>query len=116
MRAIPKNFNTNETISFCLSRFLLPRVEFFFKLPWNAWTVYRKQFPLRLAYANTYNSAIGLTLNKVVLDLRSEVFSHGQLYTGMTRIRGREHGMVLANETGASIFHTVNVAYQELLL
>jgi len=70
-----------------LTRFLLPRVEFFFKLPGNTWTVYRKQFPLRLAYANTYNSAIGLTLNRAVFDLRTEVFSHGQLYTSHKLLR-----------------------------
>jgi hypothetical protein len=50
------------------------------------WTIERRQFPLRLAYATTFNSCQGLTLDRVVLDLRTDVFAHGQLYT---RVRNR---------------------------
>ena len=40
----------------------------------------RKQFPLRLAYAMTYN------LSKVLLDVTSPPFSHGQLYVALSRV------------------------------
>ncbi|KAI8814704.1 hypothetical protein BJ742DRAFT_665935, partial [Cladochytrium replicatum] len=36
-----------------------------------------RQYPIQLAYATTFNSC---TLDKVMVDLRKLVFSHGQLY------------------------------------
>jgi hypothetical protein len=54
--------------------------------PHASWTVHRLQFPLRLAYAMTFNGCQGLTLDKTVLDLCCEVFTHGQLYTALSRI------------------------------
>ena len=47
------------------SLFLLPRMDFFFNVPYTPWKVHRKQFPLRLSYSNTFNSAQGLTLGTV---------------------------------------------------
>ncbi|CAG8835143.1 13400_t:CDS:1, partial [Racocetra persica] len=64
---------------------ILPRINFYFQPDYCSWTVYRKQFPLRLAYATTFNSCQGLTLDRVVIDLRTHVFAHGQLYTALSR-------------------------------
>ncbi|KAG2096015.1 hypothetical protein BD769DRAFT_1369636, partial [Suillus cothurnatus] len=47
----------------------------------------RLQFPLRVAYATTFNGCQGLTPDKTVLDLRRDVFAHGQLHTALSRIR-----------------------------
>ena len=47
----------------------------------------RTQFPLRLAYAFTYNRSQGQTLNKVLLDCRIPSFEHGHLYVAMSRHR-----------------------------
>jgi hypothetical protein len=47
----------------------------------------RCQFPLAPAYATTFNSCQGLTLDIVGVDLTRPVFSHGQLYTALSRIR-----------------------------
>ena len=76
-------------------------------------TLFRKQFPLAPAYATTFNSCQGLTLDRVGVDLTRPVFSHGQLYTALTRIRTREHALVrlTPGETSAR-----NVTYKELLL
>ncbi|XP_058790002.1 uncharacterized protein LOC131663549 [Phymastichus coffea] len=38
----------------------------------------RRQFPVKLAFAMTINKAQGQTFKKVVIDLRKDVFSHGQ--------------------------------------
>ena len=54
----------------------------------------RRQFPLAPAYVTTFNSCQGLTLDRVAIDLTRPVFSHGQLYTALTRVRNRTHGLV----------------------
>ncbi|CAG8816580.1 7920_t:CDS:2 [Gigaspora margarita] len=63
---------------------LIPRINFYFQPDYCSWTVYRKQFPLRLAYSTTFNSYQGLTLNRAVIDLRTNIFAHGQLYIAIS--------------------------------
>ncbi|KZT26333.1 hypothetical protein NEOLEDRAFT_1063494 [Neolentinus lepideus HHB14362 ss-1] len=91
---------------------LIPRINFTYQLP-SGHTLLQRQFPLALAYTTTFNSCQGLTLDKVGIDLTRPVFSHGQLYTALSRIRTRYDGMVRmrAGETS-----TKNVTYHELLL
>ena len=48
-------------------------------------TFHRKQFPLRSCYAMTINKSQGQTLSRVGLDLRDDVFCHGQLYVALSR-------------------------------
>jgi len=95
--------------------FYIPRITFEFQPRNCPWTIQRRQFPLKLAYTSTFNSCKGLTLEKVVLDLRTNVFLHGQLYCSVSRGGHRNACMKLigkADETGAA----KNVVYQELLL
>ncbi len=47
----------------------------------------RKQFPIRLAISMTINKAQGQTFDKICLDLTKPVFSHDQLYVGLSRVR-----------------------------
>ena len=91
----------------------IPRIRFDFTPTHASWTVQRLQFPLRLAYATTFNSCQGLTLDRVGVDLTVPVFSHGQLYTALSRIRNRAHATVLLAVDGGD---TQNVTYNELLL
>ena len=97
-------FPTSEDI-------LIPRITFTAKLP-SGHTLHRQQFPLAPAYAATFNSCQGLTLDVAGVDLTTPVFSHGQLYTALSRIRHRNGGIVrlpLGTRTSR------NVTYRELL-
>jgi hypothetical protein len=92
----------------------IPRIRFEFTPQRTCWTVHRKQLPLRLAYACTFNSCAGLMLDRAVVDVRTPVFAHGQLYTALSRVRKREDCRVL-HPSGDDSF-TTNVVYKELLL
>lgn len=51
------------------------------------YTLHRHQFPVKLAYSMTINKSQGQTFEEVGIDLRSEVFNHGQLYVAISRTR-----------------------------
>ncbi|EJT96989.1 hypothetical protein DACRYDRAFT_29761, partial [Dacryopinax primogenitus] len=64
----------------------IPHIHFTFKPHCASWTVIHNQLPLCLAYATTFNSCQGLTLDRSVLDCCTDVFAHGQLYTALTHV------------------------------
>ena len=91
---------------------ILPRINFTYAIPGSGFTLCRKQFPLAPAYATTFNSCQGLTLDKVGVDVTNPVFSHGQLYTALSRIRKRQDGMLRIRRDASTV---ENVTYSELL-
>ena len=91
---------------------ILLRITFTYSIPGSGFTLCRRQFPLAPAYATTFNSCQGLTLDKVGVDATNPVFSHGQLYTALSRIRKREDGMLRVRRTATSV---ENVTFPELL-
>lgn len=68
-------------------QFPLPRICFRWPLAKGTTNIIRRQYPLRLAYASTFNGVQGSTLTRCVLDSRSSPFSHGQLYVALSRVR-----------------------------
>ncbi len=102
---------------FTPKRVSIPRILFKFQPMYSAITVLRRQFPLRLAYSLTFNKSQGQTLQKVGLDLRNDVFAHGQLYVALGRVRNRDSIKVLVPpkrviEGTAAV---ANIVYPELL-
>lgn len=53
-------------------------------------TFKRRQFPIKLAFAMTINKSQGQTFEQVGIDLRKDVFTHGQLYVAFSRVRSWE--------------------------
>ena len=77
-------------------------------------TIRRTQFPIRLAFIMTINKSQGQSLQTVGINLRSPVFSHGQLYVALSRTTDVRRLSVLflpENKEGL----TLNVWYPELL-
>ena len=67
------------------TRAFIPRLELAPKNPDLPFVLRRRQFPVKLAWCMTFNKAQGQTLQRVGLYLDRSVFSHGQLYVGLSR-------------------------------
>ena len=108
---LPKNENKT---------YLIPRINFKFSAGDTGIHILRKQFPIKLAYALTINKAQGETLNLAGIDLRDDVFAHGQLYVALSRVRNATSICILTTETkvrdNGCRLQTANPVYRELLI
>jgi hypothetical protein len=97
----------------------LPRIAFHFKLPYGqSFTMRRLQFPLRLAYCMTFNKSQGQTLQRVVVDITKQPFTHGHLYVILSRITAYFAIRFFCDQNSiiddAPIAH--NVVYKQVLI
>ena len=70
----------------------------------------RLQFPIRLAFAITINKTQEQSLELLGLYLRTDCFSHGQLYVAYSRV-GNPDNVFIYTETGT----TKNIVYPQVL-
>jgi len=81
-------------------------------------TLRRRQFPVRPAFAMTINKSQGQTLQRVGIFLRKPVFSHGQLYVALSRCGAAKGVSVMvpgADAVAGGGLYTPNVVYREVL-
>ncbi|GIL51222.1 hypothetical protein Vafri_7293, partial [Volvox africanus] len=76
----------------------------------NFGVVVRVQMPLKLAWALTVHKSQGMTLDKVVVNL-TNFFSHGMLYTALSRARGLE-GLQVIGDTDRKLDSRVTEWWQ----
>ena len=72
----------------------------------------RKQFPIKVCFAMTINKSQGQSLKTVGVDLRSSVFTHGQLYVALSRVTSAAGLHILLDD---KTHHAMNVVYPEIL-
>ncbi|XP_022014342.1 uncharacterized protein LOC110913832 [Helianthus annuus] len=75
----------------------------------------RRQFPVVVCFAMTINKSQGQSLSRVGLYLRQPVFTHGQLYVALSRVRTRDGvKMLILDKDGKPTNKTTNVVYKEI--
>ncbi|XP_029676945.1 uncharacterized protein LOC115243832 [Formica exsecta] len=77
-------------------------------------TFKRRQFPVKLAFAMTINKSQGQTFDKIAIDLRKDVFNHGQLYVAFSRVRSWDSLKVYLGNDNLSN-KVKNYVYKEIL-
>ncbi|RCN43056.1 hypothetical protein ANCCAN_10937 [Ancylostoma caninum] len=70
----------------------------------------RTQFPIRLAFSLSINKAQGQSFDRIGLCLPDDVFSHGQMYVALSRVRSKE-GLSVQSPRSSLL----NVVYEEVL-
>ncbi|KAL7606511.1 hypothetical protein Lser_V15G20604 [Lactuca serriola] len=75
----------------------------------------RRQFPLAVCFAMTINKSQGQSLSKVGLFFRQPVFTHGQLYVALSRVKSKNGLKILIlDKDGKLTNKTSNVVFKEV--
>jgi hypothetical protein len=84
-------------------------------------TLQRRQFPVRPAFAMTINKSQGQTFKHIGVYIRDSVFSHGQLYVALSRVGTRDGIKIMVRNgwkemTGDALagVYTQNIVYHEI--
>ncbi|XP_043484705.1 ATP-dependent DNA helicase PIF1-like [Leptopilina heterotoma] len=77
-------------------------------------TFKRRLFPIKLAFAMTINKSQGQTFDKIGVDLRKNVFNHGQVYVAFSRVKSWESSIIYLGNQRPNLL-IKNYVYTELL-
>ncbi|XP_074603972.1 uncharacterized protein LOC141857378 [Brevipalpus obovatus] len=122
VREIGNNLIICSSLSRPHSRYNVPRIKLSTNNTESPVSFRRTQFPLRLAYAMTINKSQGQTFDRVGIALSQPVFTHGQLYVALSRVRRFEDLRVRISpridqgyELGSGSSFTRNIVFREVL-
>ena len=100
------------------SKLLVPRIIMINSDATLPFSIRRRQFPLRPAFAMTSNKSQGQTLNRVGIYLGQDFFSHGQLYVALSRCGNQDKIRILTRVGNKEGYHGKvmrNVVFDEVL-
>lgn len=83
------------------SETLIPKI--CFKTNLDGITYLRYQLPFRIGYAGTVHRVQGLTMKRIIIDVRSNFWEHGQLYVALSRIQDPKNVCVLLPNSDENI-------------
>ena len=121
---ITANFITVLTLTEKTRRVvLLPRIRFRFRMEYGqSYAMMRTQFPLRLAYAMSYNKSQSQTLFRTLVDCTEMPFTHGHLYVASSRVRSPDNIAYYFDAATADLVAThrksvvTNIVYNNLTI
>ncbi|KAD4981810.1 hypothetical protein E3N88_18481 [Mikania micrantha] len=75
----------------------------------------RRQFPVSVCFAMSINKSQGQSLSRVGIYLKQPVFTHGQLYVALSRVKSKDGVKILIlDKDGKPTNKTTNVVYKEI--
>jgi hypothetical protein len=95
-------------------RVLIPRITVTSAKGHFPFTLYRKQFPVKLCFAMTINKSQGQTIDFVGLDMKEPAFAHGMTYVALSRVRSWDSLKIAVNPERENKIK--NVVWTEVLL
>ena len=95
---------------------MIPRIKLYSNPKETIISFLRLQFPVRIAFSMTINKSQGQTLDSIGLYLPSPVFTHGQLYVALSRVRKPSSLKIMIGKNSENTVNNVtkNVVYKEV--